>query len=212
LAALRCLLALSAVLSATAAAADPLDRWAPDIGRASSRFAIPADWIRRVMRLESGGRARVDGAPVVSPAGAMGLMQLMPGTWRDMRALLGLGADPFDPHDNILAGAAYLRLLYDRFGYPGLFAAYHAGPSRYGAYLSTGRKLPRETRAYVAAAAHPIGAQVGNAPAVRSSKGASPPLFVKAGAGPFGEDETERAIASPGQLFVQLTGAASTQP
>jgi membrane-bound lytic murein transglycosylase B len=104
------------------------------------------------MDIESGGRALIDGRPVVSRAGAMGLMQLMPGTWRDMRALLGLGPDPFDPHDNILAGAAYLRLMYDRFGYPGLFAAYNAGPGQYRASLGGGRRLPAETRAYVAAA------------------------------------------------------------
>jgi hypothetical protein len=81
----------------------------------------------------------------------MGLMQLMPGTWRDMRALLGLGSDPHDPHDNILAGTAYLRLMYDRFGYPALFAAYNAGPARYAAARAGKRSLPAETRAYVAA-------------------------------------------------------------
>lgn len=57
----------------------------------------------------------------------MGLMQLMPATWRDTRELLGLGADPHNAHDNILAGTFYLRPMYDRFGYPGLFAAYNAG-------------------------------------------------------------------------------------
>ena len=60
----------------------------------------------------------------------MGLMQLMPGTWSEMRLMLGLGGDPFEPHDNIMAGTAYLRMVYDRFGYPGLFAAYNAGPGR----------------------------------------------------------------------------------
>ena len=92
------------------------------------------------MRVESGGRTTLEGRPIVSSAGAMGLMQLMPGTWRDMRAVLGLGPDPHDPHDNILAGTAYLRLMYDRFGYPGLFAAYNAGPARYAAYFATGRR------------------------------------------------------------------------
>ncbi len=92
------------------------------------------------------------GRPIVSRAGAIGLMQLMPGTWRDMQKMLGLGDDPNDPHDNILAGAAYLRLMYDRFGYPGLFAAYNAGPRRYSAALALARPLPSETRAYVAAA------------------------------------------------------------
>ncbi len=100
------------------------------------------------MRAESGGRITIGGRSAVSSAGAIGLMQLMPGTWAEMRALLGLGHDPQDPHDNILAGAAYLRSMYDRFGYPGLFAAYNAGPSRYSFYLSGTRPLPAETRAY----------------------------------------------------------------
>jgi hypothetical protein len=80
----------------------------------------------------------------------MGLMQLMPGTWNEMRGALGLGSDPFDPRDNILAGTFYLRRMYDRFGYPGLFAAYNAGPGRYAAYLAGGQPLPGETTAYLA--------------------------------------------------------------
>jgi soluble lytic murein transglycosylase-like protein len=128
-----------------------VDRWSPQIGEASLRFGIPAEWIRQVMRAESGGRTTLGGRQVTSRAGAMGLMQLMPRTWAEMRALLRLGTDPYDPRDNILAGAAYLRAMYDRFGYPGLFAAYNAGPRRYAEYLSIGRRLPAETVAYVAA-------------------------------------------------------------
>ncbi|MFX4802016.1 lytic transglycosylase domain-containing protein, partial [Acinetobacter baumannii] len=70
------------------------------------------------MRTESAGRI---GA--VSTAGAMGLMQLMPGTWARQRARFGLGADPFDPRDNIIAGASYLRELFDSYGAPGFLAA-----------------------------------------------------------------------------------------
>jgi soluble lytic murein transglycosylase-like protein len=80
-------------------------------------------WIERVMLAESAGRTTLGGRPIVSRAGAMGPMQLMPGTWAVMRTMLGLGRDPFDPHDNIIAGTGYLRLMYDRFGYPGVFAA-----------------------------------------------------------------------------------------
>jgi soluble lytic murein transglycosylase-like protein len=76
----------------------------------------------------------------------MGLMQLMPATWASMRSALGLGADPYQPRDNILAGTAYLRAMYDRFGFPGLFGAYNAGPGRYGASVNAGRSLPVETR------------------------------------------------------------------
>ena len=153
--ALRSALAAAALLWPAAANATPVDRWASEIEVASARFGLPEQWIRRVMRAESGGRASIGGRPVVSGAGAMGLMQLMPGTWREMRSALGLGADPFDPHDNILAGTFYLRLMYDRFGYPGLFAAYNAGPARYGAYLAGRAPLPAETRSYVAAVARP---------------------------------------------------------
>ncbi len=132
------------------AAAGPTDRWAPLIAEASSRFNVPLAWIERVIRAESGGRTILNGRPIVSHAGAMGLMQLMPGTWREMRARHGLGPDPHDPRDNIIAGTAYLRLMHDRFGYPGLFAAYNAGPARFATALRTGRRLPAETRAYVA--------------------------------------------------------------
>src|SRR3546814_9750845 len=83
----------------------------------------------------------------------MGPMQVMPGTYEDMRRAHGLGADPHDPRDNILAGTAYLRAMYDLYSYPGLFAAYNAGPERYGEYLRHGRSLPAETRTYLATVA-----------------------------------------------------------
>lgn len=172
--ALRVALGAAALLWNTAAAASPVDRWAPEIKRASARSGIPATWIRRVMRAESGGRTDAGGRPIVSAAGAMGLMQLMPGTWRDMRSLLGLGADPFDPADNILAGAAYLRLMYDRFGYPGLFAAYNAGPARYAGFLAGRNRLPDETRSYVAAVASQDSARIAaGSPAVDASAATS---------------------------------------
>jgi soluble lytic murein transglycosylase-like protein len=146
-----CLTALAAagLLSPGAPAHAQVDRWAAEIGEASARFGIPEDWIRRVMKAESDGRTELAGAPIVSRAGAMGLMQLMPGTWLEMRAVNRLGADPFNPHDNIIAGAAYLRAMYDRFGYPGLFAAYNAGPGRYADHLATGLRLPPETMSYI---------------------------------------------------------------
>jgi soluble lytic murein transglycosylase-like protein len=129
--------------------------WQPMIEEASRRFGVPRAWIERVMQAESGGRTRLDGAPIRSRAGAIGLMQLMPRTWADMRSALGLGSDPDDPHDNILAGTFYLRQMYDRFGYPGLFAAYNAGPARYATALATDAPLPAETRAYLTEVAAP---------------------------------------------------------
>jgi soluble lytic murein transglycosylase-like protein len=144
---------IAATLWSAPASADPMDRWSAYVAEASARFGIPEAWIRRVMRAERGGRTTSGGRPLVSRAGAMGLMQLMPGTWLEMRARLGLGRDPHEPRDNILAGTAYLRAMYDRFGYPGLFAAYNAGPGRYAEHLRSGRRLPAETVAYVAAVA-----------------------------------------------------------
>jgi soluble lytic murein transglycosylase-like protein len=130
-------------------------RWSPWIREASARFGVPAAWISAVMRTESGGRLSLNGRPVVSRAGAIGLMQLMPGTWTELRRRYGLGPDPFAPRDNILAGAAYLKALYIRYGYPNLFAAYNAGPGRLDAHLLLRRPLPSETRAYLAALGQP---------------------------------------------------------
>jgi soluble lytic murein transglycosylase-like protein len=115
------------------------------IAEAARRFGIPVSWISAVMGAESAGDVRA-----VSRKGAMGLMQIMPDTWSEMRARYGLGRDPFDPRDNILAGAAYLREMHNRYGSPGFLAAYNAGPERYEEYLAGIRALPAETRAYVA--------------------------------------------------------------
>lgn len=161
---LRLAVGAIALLAPAPVAADAVARWQPLIEQASLRCEVPAIWIARVMRAESGGRTEMNGRPIVSRAGAMGLMQLMPGTWAEMRAALGLGTDPHAPHDNVLAGACYLRRLYDRFGYPGLFAAYNAGPARYAAHLGTGRRLPAETRAYLASLSDASDARLASAP------------------------------------------------
>lgn len=122
------------------------------IAEAARRFGIPAAWIRAVMGAESAGDARA-----ISRKGAMGLMQIMPDTWPELRDRYRLGSDPFDPRDNILAGTAYLRELYDRYGSPGFLAAYNAGPQRYDEYIAGVRALPAETRAYVTVLAPLIG-------------------------------------------------------
>ncbi len=162
--ALRLALWGTALAVGTPASADEVERWQPLIAEASARTGVPASWIERVMSVESGGRTMLRGRSITSPVGAMGLMQLMPRTWADMRARLGLGTDPYDPQDNILAGTLYLRLMYDRFGYPGLFGAYNAGPGAYGAWLAGARRLPRETVAYLGATtgglSDPIGGKV----------------------------------------------------
>ena len=140
------------------------DPFAGFVAEASQRFALPASSIRAVMQAESGGEVRA-----LSLKGAMGLMQIMPATWAELRQRYGLGADPYDPRDNITAGAAYLRELQDRFGERGFLAAYNAGPSRYEEHLATGRPLPSETLSYIATVTSLLdGTLVASAPAAAS--------------------------------------------
>jgi D-alanyl-D-alanine carboxypeptidase len=130
----------------------PADPWGPYIREASERYGVPAQWIREVMRQESDGQEQA-----VSSAGAMGLMQIMPDTFDELRVRYALGGDPFEPHDNIMAGAAYIREMYDRYGAPGFLAAYNAGPYRLESYLNGSDSLPDETVNYVASIAPRLG-------------------------------------------------------
>ncbi|TCT00202.1 transglycosylase-like protein with SLT domain [Aquabacter spiritensis] len=180
--------------------ANAVTSYATFIDEAAQRFELPANWIRAVLRAESGADPRA-----VSPAGAMGLMQIMPATWDELRVHYGLGADPFDPRDNILAGAAYLRQLYDHYGsIRAMLSAYNAGPARYEASL-TGKPLPPETRIYIAALA-PIldtesaaGATASVRPMAQSWREA--PLFA---APPARSNPADAALLAPqsGALFV----------
>jgi len=127
-------------------------RWEPLIGKAAKKFGVPATWIREVMQIESGGRTMM--APtmrIMSSEGAVGLMQIQPGTYAEMRAQYRLGADPFNPRDNIYAGAAYLRWLRGKYGYPQMFEAYDDGPGHLEQRVTTGQILPAETQNYVKA-------------------------------------------------------------
>jgi len=157
------------------ASARPAGSFANLIEEASRRFALPARWIRAVMTVESAGDVRGK-----SRKGAMGLMQIMPETWADLRTRHRFGNNPYDPRDNILAGAAYLRDLYHRYGSRGFLAAYNAGPGRYEQYLA-GRPLPAETRAYVATLAPLLGGGELAGPisvaTVHSKSWAAAPLF-----------------------------------
>lgn len=131
-----------------------LARWDGEIDEAARRFRVPKTWIRAVMRQESGGRTMMaQGEPIMSRAGAIGLMQVLPGTYSEMAAEHSLGPDPFNARDNIMAGTAYLRWLHGKYGYPKMFAAYNAGPGR----VEKGGKLPAETRAYVGGIAKTLG-------------------------------------------------------
>lgn len=152
------------------------DSIAQFVAAASKRFTISEPLIRAVLRVESAGNPRAR-----SPKGAIGLMQIMPTTWTELQGRYGLGADPYDPHDNIMAGAAYLRELHDRFGEPGFLAAYNAGPGRYEEHLATGRPLPDERQNYVAAVMRSVdGIQIGRLPTVgaRPTLPNDSPLFV----------------------------------
>jgi hypothetical protein len=155
------------VAAASSVSADPpptrrvstagtVDPWAAHIAEAAKRFAIPERWIRAVMTVESSGDRTAR-----SSKGAIGLMQVMPKTWSELRVRHGLGNDPWQPRDNILAGAAYLREMHDRYGsIAAMLAAYNAGPKRYDGHLASGRALPAETVDYVAKIAPMIDGKV----------------------------------------------------
>jgi len=124
----------------------PEDPWGPYIREAAARYRVPDRWVRAVMQQESGGEQQA-----TSPVGAMGLMQVMPATYEELRVRHRLGDDPYDPHNNVLAGTAYIREMYDRYGAPGFLAAYNAGPDRVDSYLAGRARLPDETVNYLAA-------------------------------------------------------------
>lgn len=213
------------LISGTAADAEPVaqtsgsrsttaDPFAAFVAEAAQRFRIPAAWIGAVMQAESAGNARA-----VSSAGAVGLMQIMPETWAALRDRYGLGADPYDAHDNIMAGAAYLRELHDRYGAPGFLAAYNAGATRYEDHLATGRPLPAETLAYVEALAPLIGdvSIDGTAPVDRTLRAwTEAPLFAAhfaSSAAAFapsdphsGQPPADRALREPTALALRSEG------
>jgi soluble lytic murein transglycosylase-like protein len=152
----------------------PEDPWGPHIAEAATHFGVPEVWIREVMRQESGGRLYAgDGSLITSGAGAMGLMQVMPATYDRLRARLSLGSDPYEPRDNIFAGTAYLKDMYDRFGSPYFLAAYNAGPDRVALYLAGAKILPDETENYVASIAPRIGTEYASAPIAAAYAGPS---------------------------------------
>ena len=169
------------------------------ITEAAQRFDLPASWIGAVMRVESAFDPQAR-----SPAGAIGLMQVMPRTYAQLRDRYGLGADAYRPRDNILAGAAYLREMYDRFGAPGFLAAYNAGPARYADHLGTGRPLPMETRVYVAALVPRILGEISGVPRSAMPR---PTLFVPLHDRSTALGRAAQAVdsASPSPLFAPLT-------
>ena len=182
------------------------------MAEAARRFGVPVAWIRAVMGAESAGDERA-----VSRKGAMGLMQIMPDTWSELRARYGLGGDPFDPRGNILAGAAYLREMHDRYGSPGFLAAYNAGPQRYDEYLAGVRALPAETRAYVAMLAPLVGGEplesTSAIPVVDRLAWTRSPLFVvRANGGANAGSSQEERARSDNVTTMRVHDAASLSP
>ena len=110
------------------------------VNSASDRYRLDPDLVKSVIKAESGFNARA-----VSPKGAQGLMQLMPGT----ASQLGV-PNPFDPQANVEGGAKYLRELLERYNFDLVkaLAAYNAGPLRVEQF--GGVPPYYETRAYVA--------------------------------------------------------------
>jgi hypothetical protein len=188
--------------------AETTDRFAGFIAEASDRFAVPARWIGAVMRIESGGDEHA-----TSSRGAMGLMQLMPGTWVELSARHGLGLDPFDPHDNILAGAAYLKEMYDRFGSAGFLAAYNAGPLRYRQHLMTGRPLPQETLAYITALTPMLASEQRGRDAPRAGSvipWRQSPLFIERRDAALTDDRSAPEVQRVFKSTARLTPGSST--
>jgi hypothetical protein len=203
-----------------------IERWAIYIAEAARRFGRPEAWVRAVMQAESQGAA-----DATSPAGAIGLMQVMPETYAELRVRYGLGANAYDPHDNIVAGTAYISEMIELFGVPNFLAAYNAGPARLNDYLRRGRLLPDETRRYLA--------RIGELPAVTPASGDMPDVqsarVVPAASdvqrsiprpnhgsvsslrvfGAFtdaGQHRRPNDIAGPSGLFVQRSGTPPATP
>ncbi len=192
---------------------EPISGWDELIDEASRRFGIPRDWVRGVMHQESGGRTSLNGRPITSPAGAMGLMQVMPATFAELTARYGLGDDPYEPRANILAGAAYLREMYDRFGLAHFLAAYNAGPGRVEDHLRSGRPLPNETQRYVQALVpRLVGSSAKNASATISGVRdlTSAEAMRDAALLPSRRLRKASSTPAPGSVFVAGNGSSST--
>lgn len=139
------LLAASSSAMATPSSAAIANACAIHAPEAASRSGLSANVILRVMMAESGGNPRAR-----SPKGAGGCMQIMPATWTYLSSRYALGPDRFNPRMNMIGGALYLAELAARYGFPGAYAAYNAGPGRYERYAAGTAVLPAETIAYTA--------------------------------------------------------------
>lgn len=113
---------------------------------ASSNYGLPSNLPLAVAQVESGGRQYDSaGNVIMSPAGAIGMMQLMPGTAAD------LGVDPYDASQNFAGGSEYLNQLYAQYGnVPDTLAAYNWGPGNVNRALANGTPYPSSVQGYIA--------------------------------------------------------------
>jgi soluble lytic murein transglycosylase len=115
------------------------NRYDSIITKASKRHGVSFSLLKALIKIESDFKPRA-----VSSAGAMGLMQIMPDNIKALKI-----ENPFDPWENILGGARYLKQLIDRFDgkLPLALAAYNAGPKIVERY----QRIPpfKETEDYV---------------------------------------------------------------
>ncbi len=221
--ALTCALAFlfpaTPALATAPAAAATAHPYAVHVTEAAQRFGIPEAWIWAVMRAESNGDPAA-----VSRAGAMGLMQIMPGTWSQLTARYGLGDNPWDVRANIHAGVAYLREMVDRYrDLPTALAAYNAGPGRIDDWRQRGRPLPTETTAYVAKLAWNLGTSGIASPAVMPAVPRAPAapswgdaaLFVLRGVSAVAGSETATdpaPVSQPGDIASAPVSSPSGLP
>ena len=153
---------------------------------ANRKYRLPPGLLRRMIRVESGGRPQA-----VSPKGAIGPMQLMPGTAKE------LGVNPYDPVQNIDGGARYIAGLFQRYGGDQrlALAAYNAGPGR----VDRAGGVPNipETQNYVRQLAGPT-STAPPAPLVPAAPAAPPaPRMVAQAAPPVQADDTADADTAP---------------
>lgn len=124
------------------------DPWGPFVRASAAEFAVPEPLVYAVMMAESRGCQWLNGHPMRSLAGEIGLMQIPPPIYELIRNRIGGGADPYLPRDNIRAGTYSLSIMARQFGLPDGLAAYQFGPTELAAAHVAGRGPPAATQDY----------------------------------------------------------------